>query len=303
MGARGNSGVILSQILRGIARSLDDQSTITGPMLAAALAEGSRIAYKGVNRPVEGTILTVVREAAAAAESAATLDSDLRFILARTVRAADEAVANTPKLLPVLAQAGKVDSGGKGLFFILEGMYRALIGEKAEAEPAGCATGPAGTGAAPQALEGPARDPAAGLWLRCAVPGRRRGPGCRGDPRADHRDGRLPAGRRRRDAGQGARSRARPRRGAQLCRQPGLRHRCRRGEHGRHAHPGHAGRLRSLPPRFEDDAAPRPPQRPRRRQASVRSKGPGWWRWSPAPGWRRSSAAWARTSSSPAGKR
>ncbi len=122
MGARGNSGVILSQILRGVARSLDDQPLVTGAMFAAALAEGSRIAYKGVNRPVEGTILTVVREAAAAAESAATLDSDLRFIMARTVRAADEAVANTPKLLPVLAQAGKVDSGGKGLFFILEGM-------------------------------------------------------------------------------------------------------------------------------------------------------------------------------------
>jgi hypothetical protein len=134
MGARGNSGVILSQILRGVSRSLDDQPAITGPMFAAALAEGSRIAYKGVNRPVEGTILTVVREAAAAAESAATLDGDLRFILARTVRAADEAVASTPKLLPVLAQAGKVDSGGKGLFFILEGMYRALTGESAPVE-------------------------------------------------------------------------------------------------------------------------------------------------------------------------
>jgi len=131
MGARGNSGVILSQILRGLSRSLDDQPVITGPMFANALSEGSRIAYKGVNRPVEGTILTVVREAAAAAESAATLENDLRFIMARTVRAADEAVANTPNLLPVLAQAGKVDSGGKGLFFILEGMYRSLIGEQA----------------------------------------------------------------------------------------------------------------------------------------------------------------------------
>jgi hypothetical protein len=137
MGARGNSGVILSQILRGVARSLDDQPVVTGAMFAAALAEGSRIAYKGVNRPVEGTILTVVREAAAAAESAATLDADLRFIMARTVRAADEAVANTPKLLPVLAQAGKVDSGGKGLFYILEGMYRALTGVQAPAEAAG----------------------------------------------------------------------------------------------------------------------------------------------------------------------
>ena len=136
MGARGNSGVILSQILRGISRSLDDQPTVTGAMFAAALAEGSRVAYKGVNRPVEGTILTVVREAAAAAESAAALDDDLRFIMARTVRAADEAVANTPKLLPILAQAGKVDSGGKGLFFILEGMLRALTGEQTPTEAA-----------------------------------------------------------------------------------------------------------------------------------------------------------------------
>jgi len=136
MGARGNSGVILSQILRGFSKSLDGSVTISGPQFAAALAEGSRVAYKGVNRPVEGTILTVVREAAAAAEDAAKADPDLRFIMARTVHAADEAVANTPKLLPVLAQTGKVDSGGKGLFFILEGMYRALMGETTTVEAA-----------------------------------------------------------------------------------------------------------------------------------------------------------------------
>ena len=131
MGARGNSGVILSQILRGIARRLDGENLLTGPRFAAALSEGSRIAYKGVNKPVEGTILTVVREAAAAAESAAHLNPDLRFVLERTLRAADESVANTPKLLPILAQTGKVDSGGKGLYYILEGMYRALSGEAA----------------------------------------------------------------------------------------------------------------------------------------------------------------------------
>jgi len=146
MGARGNSGVILSQILRGVARSLDDQPTITGQRFAAALSEGSRIAYKGVNRPVEGTILTVVREAAAAAEQAAQSNADLRFVMAETVRAADESVANTPKLLPVLAQANKVDSGGKGLFFILEGMYRALQGEATQA--------PASTAARPEVSEG-----------------------------------------------------------------------------------------------------------------------------------------------------
>ena len=74
-----------------------------------------------------------MREAAAAAEEAAQSNADLRFVMAETVRAADESVANTPKLLPVLAQAGKVDSGGKGLFFILEGMYRALHGEATQA--------------------------------------------------------------------------------------------------------------------------------------------------------------------------
>jgi fatty acid kinase len=136
MGARGNSGVILSQILRGFSRSLDGAITISGPQFAAALAEGSRVAYKGVNRPVEGTILTVVREASAAAEDSAKADPDLRFIMARTVHAADEAVANTPRLLPILAQTGKVDSGGKGLFFILEGMYRALMGESVTLEAA-----------------------------------------------------------------------------------------------------------------------------------------------------------------------
>jgi len=156
MGARGNSGVILSQILRGIARSLDGVISLTGPTLAAALSEGSRIAYKGVNRPVEGTILTVVREAADAAQNAAELDPDLRLILARTVRAADEAVANTPNLLPVLAQAGKVDSGGKGLFFILEGMYRALIGEAtaALAPLAGATVTPAAEPAAARPAKG-----------------------------------------------------------------------------------------------------------------------------------------------------
>ncbi|MEJ5199788.1 MAG: DAK2 domain-containing protein, partial [Anaerolineae bacterium] len=82
---------------------------------------------------VEGTILTVVREAATAAEEAAQDNPDLTFVLGRTVLAADAAVANTPNLLPVLAQAGKVDSGGKGLFYILEGMLRALRGETAEA--------------------------------------------------------------------------------------------------------------------------------------------------------------------------
>lgn len=158
MGARGNSGVILSQILRGIARSLNDAPSLSGNAFAAALSEGSRIAYKGVNRPVEGTILTVARESAAAAESAAQLDEDLRFILARTVRAADESVANTPNLLPVLKQANKVDSGGKGLFFILEGIYRAITGQK-EVTEALAPEAPT-TGAAPRPVKGQRELPA-----------------------------------------------------------------------------------------------------------------------------------------------
>jgi DAK2 domain fusion protein YloV len=154
MGARGNSGVILSQILRGMSRSLDDLPTLNGQNFAAALAEGSRIAYKGVNRPVEGTILTVVREAAAAAESAAQLEEDLPFVMLRALRAADEAVANTPKLLPVLAQAGKVDSGGKGLFFILEGIYRDLMGERMPREAPAAGQPPSTVVAAARPVKG-----------------------------------------------------------------------------------------------------------------------------------------------------
>lgn len=155
MGARGNSGVILSQILRGMAKSLAEQMELTGPEFAAALAEGSRVAYKGVNRPVEGTILTVAREAAAAAESAAETDADLAFVLEHTVRAADRAVANTPNLLPVLAQAGKVDSGGKGLFYILEGIHREVSGITTAAEGiVAVAAVPEAVPAAPRAAKG-----------------------------------------------------------------------------------------------------------------------------------------------------
>ncbi len=130
MGARGNSGVILSQILRGMARSLESANTCDVGQLARALRVASDTAYKGVVKPVEGTILTVVRLCADAAENAAHLDNDLRFFLRRLVHAADDAVQKTPSMLPVLAQAGVVDAGGKGLFFVLEGMSRALHGEQ-----------------------------------------------------------------------------------------------------------------------------------------------------------------------------
>ena len=129
MGARGNSGVILSQLWRGFSRALSDQAVLDGPTMIKAFLEARDTAYKGVVRPVEGTILTVARETAAAAEAALAETSDPIEILARCVPAAAASVERTPELLPVLKQAGVVDSGGKGLFFILEGMQRHINGE------------------------------------------------------------------------------------------------------------------------------------------------------------------------------
>ena len=129
MGARGNSGVILSQLWRGFARALQDREQIDAPLMVKALAEARDTAYKGVVKPVEGTILTVAKDLAAAAETAQKETQDLIAILERCVPAADESVSHTPDLLPVLKQAGVVDSGGKGLFFILEGMLRHIQGQ------------------------------------------------------------------------------------------------------------------------------------------------------------------------------
>lgn len=132
MGARGNSGVILSQLWRGFARALQGKDVIDAPALAAAFAEARDTAYKGVVRPVEGTILTVSKDVAAEAEKAAQETDDPVEVLRRCARAADESVERTPELLPVLKQAGVVDSGGKGLFFILEGMVRFIDNESLE---------------------------------------------------------------------------------------------------------------------------------------------------------------------------
>lgn len=129
MGARGNSGVILSQLWRGFARAIDDRDEIDVDGVAEALAEARDTAYKGVVRPVEGTILTVSKDVAQAAEDAliSGVTSTLE-LLERVVDAADASVTNTPELLPILKQAGVVDSGGMGLFFILEGMLRSAYG-------------------------------------------------------------------------------------------------------------------------------------------------------------------------------
>ncbi len=129
MGARGNSGVILSQIWRGLSRSLDDKTICKADDLAHAAQEAADTAYKGVVKPVEGTILTVARAVADAATKAAQETEDLVQVLDRMVFAAHEAVVLTPSLLPVLEEAGVVDAGGQGLFIILEGMARHLRGE------------------------------------------------------------------------------------------------------------------------------------------------------------------------------
>lgn len=128
MGARGNSGVILSQLWRGFARGLHGVDVVDAASMARAFAEARDTAYKGVVRPVEGTILTVAKDVAAAAEAALEETDRLSEVLRRVVAAADESVQRTPEYLPVLKQAGVVDSGGKGLFFILEGMLRLVDG-------------------------------------------------------------------------------------------------------------------------------------------------------------------------------
>ena len=131
MGARGNSGVILSQLWRGFARGVQDNATLDVETLVKAFAESRDTAYKGVVRPVEGTILTVAKGIAAGTEASlgSAAKRDAIDILEIAVKSADESVKQTPELLPVLKQAGVVDSGGKGLFFILEGMLRHVYGE------------------------------------------------------------------------------------------------------------------------------------------------------------------------------
>jgi DAK2 domain fusion protein YloV len=130
VGARGNSGVILSQILNGLAQGIAEKESVTGSDLVAALIQASKVAYKGLSNPVEGTILTVMREAALAAQThAADVSDDVVSVMEATVDAAKESVANTPTLLPALREAGVVDAGGQGLYTILEGALHYLKGE------------------------------------------------------------------------------------------------------------------------------------------------------------------------------
>jgi len=129
MGARGNSGVILSQLWRGFSRVMDNFEFMDTKLAAKALAEARDTAYKGVVRPVEGTILTVAKDIATEAQEKALIENNLTTFLEALIKAADESVERTPDLLPILKQANVVDSGGKGLFFIFEGMLRKLQGK------------------------------------------------------------------------------------------------------------------------------------------------------------------------------
>lgn len=135
MGARGNSGVILSQIWRGFARVLDNLDEMDVQTFVRALDESRNTAYKGVVRPVEGTILTVIKDISIAVDNSANRSNDLLEVFKDAVKAADESVKYTPELLPILKTAGVVDSGGKGLFFILEGILRAINGQSLDEAP------------------------------------------------------------------------------------------------------------------------------------------------------------------------
>lgn len=130
MGARGNSGVILSQILRGIARASDGLQSLDAEQLAAALKEGANTAYRGIGRPVEGTMLTVAREAADAALAVARSKRDVVDVLRSAVQAAEKSLEETPDLLPILKEAGVVDAGGQGYLLLLQGAQMFITGER-----------------------------------------------------------------------------------------------------------------------------------------------------------------------------
>jgi uncharacterized protein len=128
MGARGNSGVILSQILRGLCSVIDETSVIGPPLVADSLAHAATVAYQAVRKPAEGTILTVVKDAAAAARSAVDSGADMGGVLDTVVQEAYASVRRGPELLPVLKEAGVVDAGGFGLAILAEGFTAAFDG-------------------------------------------------------------------------------------------------------------------------------------------------------------------------------
>ncbi|WP_214523977.1 fatty acid kinase catalytic subunit FakA [Staphylococcus pseudintermedius] len=134
MGARGNSGVILSQIFRGFSKALEDKEEIDVKQFAESFEAGVKTAYKAVMKPVEGTILTVAKDAGAAAVKKAQETDDCLEVMAYVYEEAQKSLENTPNLLPVLKEVGVVDSGGKGLTLVYEGFLKAMKGEKIVAE-------------------------------------------------------------------------------------------------------------------------------------------------------------------------
>ena len=128
-GARGNSGVILSQVLRGFCNTLKKAEEIDTKLFTQALVSGAEIAYGAVSKPKEGTMLTVARMVAEHAQSVRSKCKDFETFLPELISAGNDAVELTPSLLPVLKKAGVVDAGGKGLMCLYEGMYKALMGE------------------------------------------------------------------------------------------------------------------------------------------------------------------------------
>lgn len=136
MGARGNSGVILSQLFRGFCKNIESESEINSKLLAESFQAGVETAYKAVMKPVEGTILTVAKDAAQAAIEKANNTEDCIELMEYIIVKANESLENTPNLLAVLKEVGVVDSGGKGLLCVYEGFLKALKGEKVEARVA-----------------------------------------------------------------------------------------------------------------------------------------------------------------------
>lgn len=130
MGARGNSGVILSQLFRGFSKSIENKAEITSAEFAKALEAGVDTAYRAVMKPVEGTILTVAKDAAKKAVEVAKTEDDLIRLMEAVLEEANQSLVRTPDLLPVLKEVGVVDSGGQGLVCVFEGFLRELKGEK-----------------------------------------------------------------------------------------------------------------------------------------------------------------------------
>ena len=129
-GARGNSGVILSQLLRGLTKELDTTGDIGVKRLAAAMERATETAYKAVMKPKEGTILTVARAMSEKASELAETETDILAFLETVISAGDEMLRKTPELLPVLKQAGVVDSGGQGLVQVMKGAYDKFLGKE-----------------------------------------------------------------------------------------------------------------------------------------------------------------------------